>query len=156
MATSTTIPTKLKRSQVLNAGPQIKFDSDTFVCALVVAGSGAPDTSKTGVQFLADVFSGGNTEVTGTGYSRQSLTGVSAAFDGTSTTVVDWTFNNVTFAQNGAGFTNARYGIIVDTTIGGSDSTHPVVAVCDLGAVQSAQAGDVVLAAPAGGLIQWS
>jgi hypothetical protein len=155
MATSTAIPTKLKRSQVLNAGPQVKFDTDTFVCALVIPGSGAPDTSKTGIQFLQDVFTGGNTEVTGTGYARQTLTGVSAAFDSVGTTLVDFAFNNITFSQNAAGFTNARYAIIVDTTIGANDAAHPVIAVCDLGSNQSSQPGDLVLAAPAGGLIQW-
>lgn len=126
------------------------------MCVLVIPGSGAPDTSKTGVQFLQDVFAGGNTEVTGTGYSRQTLTGVTATFDATGTTLVDWFFNNITFSQNAAGFTTARYAIMVDTTIGGSDSTHPVVAVCDLGANQSSVPGDLILAAPAGGLIQWS
>lgn len=102
------------------------------------------------------MFSGGNTEVTGTGYSRQALTGVTATFDTTGTTLVDWLFNNITFAQNATGFSNARYAIFVDTTVGSGDSTNPVAAVCDLGANQSSIPGSLILAAPAGGLIQWA
>lgn len=46
MAASTNIPTKLKKSQVVNAGPQLKFDTDTMQCMLVKAGSGIdPDVS---------------------------------------------------------------------------------------------------------------
>lgn len=155
MATSTTIPTKLKSAQV-NGTNSVNFGADTFKVLLVSPGSGAPDTSKTGVQFVQDVISGGNTEVTGTGYARQTLTSVTATFDGTGTTLVDFTFANVTFSQNAAGFTNGRYAIFYDNTVGVGDSTHPVIAVCDLGSNQSSQPGDLVLAAPAGGLIQWS
>lgn len=155
MATSTTIPTKLKLRQVTSAS-KVDFDSDTLKMVLVIAGSGAPDTSKTGIEFLQDVFSGGNTEVIGTGYARATLSGVTVAFDATSTIAVDLTFTTVTFSQNAAGPNNIRYGIIVDTTIGAGDSTNPVVAVCDLGAVQSTQTGDLLLTPPTGGVIQWA
>lgn len=155
MAASTNIPTTLKKSQVINAGPQLKFDTDTLVCFLVVAGSGIPSTSKTGVQFISDVL-GTNSEVTGTGYSRQTLTSVTVAYDGSGTTLVDFSFANITFSQNAAGFTNARYIIFADTSIGGGDSTHPVFAVCDPNQTLSAQTGDIVLSSPTGGLIQWS
>lgn len=155
MATSTAIPTKLKSAQV-NGTNSVNFGADTFKVLLVSPGSGAPDTSKTGIQFVQDVISGGNTEVTGTGYARQTLSGVTATFDGTGTTLVDFSFANVTFSQNAAGFTTARYAIFYDNTVGVGDSTHPVIAVCDLGSNQSSQPGDLVLAAPAGGLIQWS
>jgi hypothetical protein len=154
MAASTNIPTKLKLSQVVNAGPQLKFDTDTLVCLLVVAGSGIPSTSKTGVQYISDV-TGTNAEVTGTGYARQTLTSVTVAYDSTGTTLVDFSFANITFSQNAAGFTNARYIIIADTTSGAGDSTHPVIAVCDPNTTLSAVTGDVVLSSPTGGLIQW-
>lgn len=141
---------KLKRSQV-NGSVVVNFASDTFKCLLVVAGSGAPSATKTGVQYVSDV-TGTNSEVTGTGYARQTLAGVTCAFDG-STENVDWSFSSITFAQNAAGFTTGRYGIICKDT--GSDATSPVVGVLDLGQTVSAQAGDVVLSAPATGLIQW-
>lgn len=160
MATSTSIPTKLKNSQISYAATAQYIDftdhaGGTFHCLLVVAGSGAPSVTKTGIQFVADV-TGTNTEVTGTGYSRQALSGVTVAYDGSVSTQVDWTFSNITFAQNAAGFTTARYAIIYTTQLGSADASYPVVAVCDLGAVQSVQSAPLVLQCPSGGLIQWS
>ncbi len=156
---ATTIPTKLKFAQVDSGSTapagKISFDSATFLCLLVVAGTGAPNTTNSGVQSVADV-TGSNAEVTGTGYSRQTLTGVTLANDGTITTQVDWSFGDITFAQNAAGFTNARYAILYTTSIGSADASYPVVAVCDLGANQSVQAASLVLTCPAGGLIQWA
>lgn len=153
MAITTTIPTKLKKSQVTNTSQQLKFDSDTLMGLLVIAGSGIPDTSSTGIQFVQDVFSGGNTEVTGSGYARQTLAGVTVAF--ATSTSVSLTFSNITFLQNAAGVTTARYLILYDATIGSGDSTHPVWAVVDPNAVQSTVTGDIIFQCPAGGLIVW-
>lgn len=150
---ATTIPTTFKKSQLINAGPQIKFDTDTLVCFLVVAGSGAPSTIGTGVQYISDVTAT-NSEVTGTGYARQTLTGVTIAVDGSVNTQVDFSFGAITYAQNAAGFTNARYAILAKNT--GVDSTSPVFAVCDLITNQSVVVGSLILNAPSGGLIQWN
>lgn len=157
MAITTSIPTKLKKAQVTTA-TQVDFTDNAtagFHCLLVVAGSGAPSVTNSGVQFVADV-TGTNAEVTGTGYARQTLTGVTVTNDGSVNTQVDWSFANITFAQNAAGFTNARYAILYTTQIGTADASWPVIAVCDLGAAQSVATASLVLAAPAGGLIQWS
>lgn len=153
MAASTNVPTTLKLFQVTSA--PLQFATDTLTCLLVVAGSGIPATTKTGIRFISDVIAT-NTEVTGTGYARQNLASVTVAYDGTGTTLVDFSFGNITFSQNAAGFTTARYIIIADLTIGAGDSTHPVIAVCDPNQTLSAQTGDVVLSSPTGGLIQWS
>lgn len=152
MATATYIPAKLVRSQVLNAGPQLKFDTQSTKCAVVVAGSGRPDTSKTGVQYVADVTSG-NAEVTGTGYARQTLASITVAFG--SGDDVDYGFANITFSQNAGGFSNGRYGVLFYDT-GGADLTNPVIAILDFGQTVSVVGGDLVLSAPAGGLIQWT
>lgn len=151
---ATTIPTKLKKSQVYSAGPQLQFDGYTFLCLLVVAGSGAPNVTDAGVQFVADVTAS-NAEVSGT-YTRQTLSGVTLAYDGSNTSQVDWSFANIPFAQNASGFTTARYAVIYTTSIGSGDSTYPVVAVCDLGSNQSNVSASLVLVCPSGGLIQWS
>lgn len=153
---ATTIPTKLKKQQVVSAATPVRFDTDTLTCLLVTTGGGAPDVTSgaAGIQFISETISA-NPEVTGTGYTRQTLTATAVTFDSTNTQV-DFTFGNITFAQNAAGFTNARYAIIADTTVGGGDSTHPVLAVCDLGSNQSVQSGSLVLTCPASGLIQWS
>lgn len=152
MSIATYIPAKLVKSQMINAGPQIKFDTDTLKCMVVVAGSGIPSTSKTGVQYVSDV-TGTNAEVTGTGYARQTLSSVTVAFG--SGDDVDFSFANITFAQNAAGFTNGRYGVIFKDA-GGADSGNPVVAILDLNATVSVVGGDLVLSAPSGGLIQWT
>lgn len=149
---ATTIPTTFKKGQLINAGPQIKFDTDTIVCLLVVAGSGAPNVQSNGVQFISDVIAS-NTEVTGTGYTRQTVTGLSVAYDASPSSQVDFTFSSVTFAQNAAGFTNARYAIFAKST--GTDSTSPIIAVCDLITNQTVAIGSLILSAPVGGLIQW-
>jgi hypothetical protein len=159
MPITTSIPTKLKRSQIAHGGPQLDFTDfavGTFSMLLCVAGSGAPSVTSTGVQYVADV-TGTNAEVTGTGYARQVLTGVSVAYDGSVNTQVNWTWANVTFAQNAAGFTTARYAIIYCTQVGSADASWPVVAVIDLGATQSVTTAALVIEAPAtGGLIEWA
>lgn len=152
MAVTTNIPAKLVRSQNINAGPQLKFDTDTLKMALVVVGGGIPSTSKTGVQYVSDV-TGTNAEVTGTGYARQTLAGVTVAFG--SGDDVDFSFSDITFLQNAAGFTNARYGVLFKDA-GGADTANPVIAIIDLNATISVVPGDLVLKSPTGGLIQWT
>lgn len=153
MAVATYIPAKLVKSQVINAGPKISFDTDTLKMMLVVAGAGIPSTSKTGVQYVSDV-TGTNAEVTGTGYSRQTLGGVGVAF-GAGGDDVDFSFTAITFLQNAGGFTNARYGVLLKDA-GGADSANPVLAIIDLNATISVVPGDLVLTSPSGGLIQWT
>ena len=154
MAAATYIPTKLKKSQVTSAGPQLKLDTDTLVALIVVAGSGIPSTTSSGVQYISDV-TGSNAEMTYSGYSRKTLTGVTVAFDGTTSTYVDFSFANITFPQAAGDPGTGRYIIIADTSVGSADSSHPVLAVCDPGGTVSSAAGDLVLSSPTGGLIQW-
>jgi hypothetical protein len=155
MATATHIPTKLMKGQFINAGPQIKFDTDTMVCLLVQAGSGIPSCSKTGVQFIADVTAT-NTEESYSGYARQTLTGQSVAFDSSTAGQVDFTFSAITFPQEAADDGLARYGVIADTSIGSGDSTHPVIAILDFGQTVSTVNGQLVLTAPTPGIILWT
>lgn len=154
MAAATYIPTKLKKSQVISAGPQLKFDTDTLVALIVVAGTGIPSTSSTGVQFIGDV-TGTNAEMSYAGYARQTLTGVTVAFDGTTLTYVDFSFANITFAHNAADPGTGRYVVIADTSVGANDAAHPVLAIFDPGTTVSSAAGDLVLSSPTGGMIQW-
>lgn len=150
MAVTTNIPAKLVKSQV-NGSEVVDFDTDLIKMMLVVAGAGIPSTSKTGVQYVSDVTST-NAEVTGTGYARQTMT-CSVAFGAGDD--VDFSFPTVTFLQNAAGFTNARYGVVLKDK-GGADSANPVLAIIDLNAVISVVPGDLTLSSPAGGLIQWT
>jgi hypothetical protein len=145
------IPAKLKKSQA-NGSAVIDFDTDTLKCLLVVAGSGAPSVTKSGVQFVSDV-TGTNAEVTGTGYARQTLSGVTVDYNA-STDVVEFSFSAITFSQNAAGFTNARY-LVFYKDVGGADSTRPVFDIQNLTSDRSVVGGDLVLTPPAGGTINW-
>jgi hypothetical protein len=133
-------------------GAAIDFDNDTLKCAIVTAGSGAPDTGKTGIEFLSDVLSG-NAEVTGTGYARQTLAGVTVAFDG-SANLVDFSFTTITFDKNAAGFDDGAYVIFFKDT--GSAATSQVFVVFIPDATLDVTGGDLDLDAPTGGMIQWN
>lgn len=150
MAAASFVPTKLAKA-ILNGGTAINLASDTIKCLAVVAGSGIPDTTKTGIEFVADVLAA-NSEVTGTGYSRQTLGSKTWAYDGAGTRLVDWGFANVTFSQNASGPTNHRYYIFFKDT--GSDATSQVLLVFDPDTTYSQQTGDIVLSAPTGGALQ--
>lgn len=152
MAAASYVPTKLKKSQV-DGSVVIDFDTDTLKCMIVQAGSGIPSTSKTGVQYVSDVTAT-NTEVSGTGYSRQTLSGVTVAFDGTGTTLVDFSFSDITFTQNAAGFSNGAY-VILYKDVAATDSSSPVFLVFDPNQTLSVTGGDLVLSSPADGAIQW-
>jgi hypothetical protein len=149
MAAASYIPTKLALAILNGSAPDLA--SDTLKCMAVVAGSGIPSTTKTGVEFVSDV-TGSNTEVSGTGYSRQTLASKTWAVDGTATRQVDFGFGDITFSQNAAGPTNMRYFIIYKDT--GSDATSQVILVFDPNTTYSMQTGDVVLSAPSGGALQ--
>lgn len=140
-----------KYAKAMQNGSAINLLSDTIVCFAVVAGSGIPDTSKTGVEFISDVLAT-NAEVTGTGYARQTLASKTWAFDASGTRLVDFGFANITFAQNAAGPTNIRYFVFAKNT--GSDATSQVLFVFDPNSSYSMQTGDIVLSAPTGGALQ--
>jgi hypothetical protein len=150
MAAASFVPTTLAKT-ILNGGTAINLASDTIKCLAVVAGSGIPDTTKTGIEFVTGLLSG-NAEVTGTGYARQTLGSKTWAFDGSGTRLVDFGFANITFSQNAAGPTNIRYFVIFKDT--GSDATSQVLLVFDPNATYSMVTGDIILSAPTGGALQ--
>jgi len=155
MATATHIPTKLMKAQgALTANQNVALGTDVFKIMMVKAGSGIPLTSSAGIQFVADVTAT-NAEDTAIG-ARQSLAGVTWAFDA-SLGVVDWSFTNITYAQNAGDDGLSRYGVIYDETqSAGTDATRPVVAILDLGQTVSVVNGALVLQCPTGGLIQFT
>lgn len=151
------IPAKLAKSQVDGTGV-VNFSIDTIKVMVVVAGTGIPATSKTGVQYVADVTAT-NAEVTGTGYARNTLAGLTLAFDGTLTNAVDWSFTTLSpaFSQNAAGFTNGRYIIVFkEPAVTPTDANRQVLLIGDPGVTLSAVAGQIDIASPAGGAIQWT
>lgn len=154
MAVTTHLPTKLLKAQgQLTSGQAVNFSSDTFKMLAVKAGSGLPLMSSTGVQFVSDV-TGTNAEDTAIG-SRITLSGVTWSFDAT-LGVVDFSFSNVTYAQNGADDGATRYFVIQDTTVGATDATSPVIAIIDPGQFISVVNNSQVLQCPTGGLLQFT
>lgn len=155
MATATHIPTKLMKAQgQLTANQNVNLAADTFRIMAVKAGTGAPSTSSTGVQFVSDVTTT-NPEDTLIG-GRQTIAGVTWAFDAT-LGVVDWSFSNITYAQNASDDGLTRYFVIFDETQSSStDATRPVVAILDPGQLISAVNGSVTIQCPTGGLIQFT
>lgn len=158
MATATHIPTKLMKVQGTVTTSQFVQFADTtagnFVCGIVVAGASIPSTQAGGIQFIADVTVT-NTELSYAGYARQALTGITWAFDANNVQV-DWSFANITFAQNAADPGTGRYGFIAYKGVGTTDATFPVVAILDFGQTVSVVNGSLVLQSPTGGLIQFT
>ena len=157
MAAATKLPTKLLKAQGgITSGQAVNLGDTTagdFVALIVEAGSGIPSLSSTGAQYIADI-TGTNTEVSWSGYARQSLTGITWAFDAT-LGVVDWSFSNFGWAADASDPGNVnRYIVIGWKGAGSGDATYPVVALIDPGAVFSVATASYTVSAPAGGLIQ--
>lgn len=153
MATATHIPAKLINGQVIAAGPQIPFNTANIICCMVVAGTGIPSSNSTGVQFLTDVFST-NSEDTAIG-ARQNVTNVTIGY-GSNGTQVNFSFGNITYAQNAGDDGLSRYGILFSQSSGAQDNVRAVIAILDLGQTVSVTNGPLTLQCPAGGLIQWT
>lgn len=160
MATATHLPQKLLSAWgEISATLGVNLDDTTaghFVCGIVVAGTGIPSTNSSGVQFISNVTAG-NAELSYAGYARQALTGVTWA-TGADNVSVDWSFSNITWAQNAADPGTGRYGFIAYLGPSGTyaDAAAPVVAVLDFGQTVSVVNGSLVLQSPAGGLIAFT
>lgn len=156
MAAATYIPAKQVMGQV-DGTAVVDFNTDTIKALLVREGASRPSTSKTGVLFVSDV-TGTNAEVAGGTYARQTLVSPTLAFGAGDD--ADWSFNDITFAQDaGAGPTDVFYAILYKD-VGGLDSTRIVVDVLDIGRSAgvpwSLRTGDLVLKSPSGGLHQYT
>ncbi len=154
MAVSTHIPTKWMKAQgQLTSGQTQNLSSDTFKGLWVVAGSGIPSTSQTGVQFVSDV-TGTNSEDTNIG-ARATLSGVTWAYDAT-LGVIDWSFSNIVYAQAGGDDGLSRYFVIYDSSVGANDAAHPVTCIIDPGQLISVVNASITIQSPTGGLIQFT
>ena len=120
------------------ANGQVDFDTDPVKIALVTNGN-IPDTTITGDDFFDDLEA---TEVTGTGYTAGGET------PGTPTVneaagVVTYDAIDVSWAQNGGGFTDARHAILYHDT--GTPTTSALVATMDMGVDKSNVNGALTL-----------
>lgn len=130
------------------ANTPVDFDSDTLKIALVTSAY-TPDAST------HDLFDDVNAnEVSGNNYTPGGETLADVTVTESSGTVKFDNTNDITWSQDGSGFTNARYAILYKET--GSASTSPLIAYADLGGDKGNQAGDLTLEFDAAGIITWS
>jgi hypothetical protein len=105
----------------------VDFDTDTIKLAMVT--STYVPTPATHA-----VFSDITNEITGTNYTAggSTLSGVTLTETGG---VVSFTASNITYAQSGTGFSNARYAILYKST--GVAGTSSLIGYYDFGSNQS-------------------
>ncbi len=140
-----------------NTGP-INLTSDTLKVGLVASGTfnwvAATEAYTTVSQFLTNAGSGGGgslTEVSGGGYARVSLSGVTYTESGLVSTLTcsNPTWTNVTFSS--------VYAFFYDYTAGGSSDTNGLL-ICywDFGGTQTVAGASFTLTINASGLVTWT
>jgi hypothetical protein len=135
----------------------VNLTSDTINAGLIASSSPAftwgatPEGYEYVSQFLAgDGTHGALTEVSGGGYTRISVTGLSLTSSGE---VVTFTCSNpswssVTFVTT--------YGFLYDASVGSGDSSHPIICYWDFNGAQTVSSSTFTLNVPATGLVQWT
>lgn len=128
--------------------------TDTLVVGLVATSGLATRTTSEGYEFVSQLLANNGTaltEVSGGGYSRQSLSSVSYT---TSGLVVTLTASNPTWS---AATWTTYYGWVHDETASsGTDATRPLIAIWDFGGAQPVSAATFTLSVPGGGLATWT
>lgn len=133
-------------SSTASAARVIDFDTDTLKVALVTA-SYIPSASGHAA------FNSITNEVTGTNYTAGGSTLASVTL-GESGGTVTFDAADVTWAQSGSGFTDARYAIIYKST--GTPATSTLLCYIDLGADKGNVDGDLVLSFNESGIATWA
>lgn len=133
------------KSQLDGTHP-VDFDTDNISISLHTSGY-SPDPEYH--PFYSYIWE----EVVGTGYSTGGLQlqNVTCTRNLTTTTV---DADDLTFSQNPAGFTNARYAVMRKDT--GDPATSPLIGVFNLGGDQSVVSKHLTLAFSPSGLFQWT
>ena len=136
----------------------VNLTSDTLNVGLIATGTftwgATPEAYQFVSQFLAgDGTHGALTEVStsGTGYTRQALSGVSLTNSGE---VITFTASgNPSWAS--ATFTTV-YGFIYDATVGANDAAHPIILYWDFGGSQSVSGTTFTITISGSGLTTWT
>jgi hypothetical protein len=109
------------------------------------------ETYATVSQLLANSPGSSLTEVSGGGYSRQTLTSVTYSTTGLVTTLTSAspTWSSATFST--------VYGFLYDYTAGGnSDTAGALICIWDFGGAQSVTSTNFTLTVNASGLVSWT
>jgi hypothetical protein len=130
------------------------FTTDTLQVLLVASGTYTwNSTSQAHVHvsdFLAGSGSGALTEVSGGGYSRQTLTSVAYT-----DTLLVTTLTCANPSWTSATFSSV-YAAFFDNSIGGTDSTNQLLCYWDFGGAQSVTSATFTLTISGSGLITWT
>lgn len=133
----------------------VDMSADTFKVGLIASGTlDASRANTEAYEFVTDLLANNGsalTEVTGTGYSRLSLTSVTWTLSGLTAKL---TAANPTYSSPSFQF---KYGWIHDETASSAtDATRPLLAIIDFGGLQTASGASFPLAVDTSGLFSIS
>jgi hypothetical protein len=132
----------------------VNLSTDTLKVGLIGTSGLAARSTSEGYEFVSTLLANNGsalTEVSGTGYSRLSLSSVSYSVSGL---VVTLTASNPSWS--GASFT-AYYGWLHDETASsGTDATRPLICIWDFQGAQPVSGTTFILAVNADGLVSWT
>ena len=131
------------------ANGQVDFDNDPVKIALVT-NVNIPDTAIGGDDFFDDLEA---TEVSGTGYTAGGETPGTPTIN-EAAGVVTYDAIDVSWAQNGAGFTDARHAILYHDT--GTPATSALVATMNMAVDKGNTTGALTLEFAATGIFTLS
>lgn len=140
-----TVMNSFKLGQVNGAHP-IDFDTDTIKAVILTNAYSFSQAHE----FLSDINAN---EVSGAGYTAGgiALAGKTVALDGNA---VEFAHNDLTIAQNAAGFANGRHWAWIKDT--GVAATSPLIMIMTEASDFGNVAGDLILDAdPATGVLRW-
>ena len=138
MATATVFRSYVKAR---NEGNAVNFTTATLLLVLLTdaaIGNLNDAANGAGSDFLSDLTA---YEVTGTNYARKTLSGVTPGMSSGVYTV--GASDPTAYAQSGAGFTNARFAVLVAD--GANDAARRLIQYWDLGANVGNVAGPLTL-----------
>lgn len=138
------------------AAKSVNLTTDTLNVGLIASGTFTWGSTPEGYEFVSSFLAGDGThgaltEVSGGGYSRQALSGVSVATSGevvTFTASSNPSWSSATFST--------VYGFIYDATVGSGDSSHPILLYWDFGGSQSVSSATFTLTISGSGLVTWT
>jgi hypothetical protein len=130
--------------------------TDTFNVGLIASGTIASRATSEGYEFVSQLLANGGSALTevstsGTGYSRQSLTGLSF----TQSALV-LTFTATSPSWSSATFSTVYGWIHDETASSATDATRPLLCIWDFGGVQSVSGATFTLTVSGSGLVTWT
>ena len=137
------------KRNTMDGTDSVDFDTDIMKIALVTNGN-VPDVTITGDDFFDDLEA---TEVSGTGYSAGGIALTTRTIVESGGTVT-FDADDVTWSQDGSGFTDARHAILYHDT--GTPTTSSLVATMNMAVDKGNTTGDLTLEFASTGLFTLS